>query len=99
MLSKLSPRRGGIRPFRRAHMAMLTTSVALALILGPIAGLEWARAETTGTETNITQLPSLSPLVKKVMPAVVNISVLETATADQSADVSPNPQPGLPQGA
>ena len=83
-----------MRSFRRTHTAMLATSVALALALGPIAGVEWARAETTGTEANITQLPSLSPLVKKVMPAVVNIAVLENANSgDQSAEVSPQGSP------
>ncbi|MGO8865153.1 MAG: DegQ family serine endoprotease [Alphaproteobacteria bacterium] len=103
MLSKLSTRRDGISSFRRAHVAMLATSMALALTLAPVVGWEWAHAGTAATETAAVQLPSLSPLVKKVMPAVVNISVLEKASAgDQTAEAGPNmepaPMPGFPQG-
>src|SRR5581483_222043 len=52
----------------------------------------------TDTTTAAASMPSLSPLVKKVMPAVVNISVQEASNV--SADASPDSQlsPDLPPG-
>src|SRR5579859_2207477 len=91
MFPQFLPREGGLRSFRRAHKAMLGTSVALALVLVPVAGLELARAQSADTTTGMASMPSLSPLVKKVMPAVVNISVEEAANV--SAD-TPDSQLG-----
>jgi len=101
MLSKFSPRRYGMRSFRRAHVTVLASGVALALVLGPTVVLELARAQTSDASGALAQLPSLSPLVKKVMPAVVNISVEQSAgVADASGSSGPDPQPGpgSPQG-
>ena len=101
MLSKLSPRGDGMRSFCRAHRTVLASGVALALVFGPVAGLEIARAQSSDASGAVTQLPSLSPLVKKVMPAVVNISVEQSAgVADESESSGPDLQsgPGSSQG-
>ena len=99
MSPQLLPREGGMRKFRRAHVALLATSVALALVLVPAAGLELARAQTADAST-AAAMPSLSPLVKKVMPAVVNISVQESldTNTDAGSDMQSGPQfpPGSP---
>jgi serine protease Do len=100
MFPQFSPRGDGIRSFRRAHVAMLATSVALALVLVPAAGLEPARAQTADASAGVAAMPSLAPLVKKVMSAVVNISVEESAGAntDASPDLQSGPEfpPGSP---
>jgi serine protease Do len=98
MLPQFHPSDGGMRSLSRAHKAILATSAALALVLAPAAGLELARAQSADATTGTTTMPSLSPLVKKVMPAVVNISVEESA--DASADATPDSQLGneLPPG-
>ncbi len=80
----------------RLRAAVLATGLGVSLALMPLAG---ARAQDAGG--NLVQMPSLSPLVKKVLPAVVNISVLERADAnDQTADEGDNQfqgiQPGSP---
>ena len=62
---------------------------AAALAAGLGAGLlflPWAGTHAQEAGGNLVQMPSLSPLVKKVLPAVVNISVLEKGDADQTAD-------------
>src|SRR5579885_2470431 len=96
MFSKLSPPR--VRSFARANMTMLATGVALVLALGPVAGLELARAQTLPPAGDAGQLPSLSPLVKKVMPAVVNISVEESAAEQGDGGPDLQPGPGFPEG-
>ena len=103
MFSKLLPQRDGGHPSRRARMVALSTGVALALVLAPVVGLEWANADTAPPAAVLAQLPSLSPLVKKVMPAVVNISVVEKADAGgEIAESGPGlrqgPMPGFPEG-
>src|ERR1700722_16077539 len=56
--------------------------VALAAGLGLLAATPLVQAQTAVAPSPLTsQLPSLSPLVKKVMPAVVNISVTMKANA------------------
>jgi serine protease Do len=84
--------------FRRLRAALLATTVATALVLGPVAGLELARAQNvSGPAATTATLPSLSPLVQKVMPAVVNISVVEAGTAsDEQDQAEPDQSPGQP---
>ena len=86
------------KPLRFATMA---AGVALALAISPLASVQ-AQAQTGAA----VALPSFSPLVKKVMPAVVNVSAslkAGAATAEaQSDDQDDNdddqdqaaPQPG-----
>jgi serine protease Do len=80
----------------RLRAAALAAGLGVGLVLLPLAG---SQAQDAGG--NLVQMPSLSPLVKKVLPAVVNISVLERAdAADQTADDGDNEfqgiQPGSP---
>lgn len=84
---------------RRMPSALLVSAVALAVGLGPFAGSELARAESPANQENLVQLPSLAPLVKRVLPAVVNISVVE-GTGDESGASDPDQtqMPGSPQG-
>src|SRR5215470_16079604 len=81
----------------RLRAAALAAGLGVGLVLLPPAG-----TQAQDASGNLVQMPSLSPLVKKVLPAVVNISVLERAdAADQTADESDNNdfqgiQPGSP---
>jgi serine protease Do len=77
----------------RLRTAALAAGLGVSLVLLPLAG---AHAQDG---SNLVQMPSLSPLVKKVLPAVVNISVLERADAnDQTADEGDNQIPGIQPG-
>ena len=77
MLSQIS-RPKATSPFRRIRAAALATSVGFGLALAPMAWAEVAPAPLTQSAPTV-QLPSFAPLVKKVTPAVVNISVTEKA--------------------
>jgi len=104
MIPKLPLGQSGPPPFKRfrqARMALLATGAASALIIAPVTGFEFARADSPVVPTSMSSLPSLAPLVKKVMPAVVNISVLEGPNADdEDADTAPGSQsmPEFPPG-
>src|SRR5579863_5855042 len=74
---------------QRLRKILLATTMAAVVVLGPVAGLELARAQGTSAPGTETALPSLSPLVKKVMPAVVNISVVETNETNGGSEVFP----------
>src|SRR5271170_6095047 len=92
MSSIQPPVRTGTRVFRKAHVATLAASVALALVLAPIVGVEIGRAQTpSSSSASLAAMPSMAPLVKMVMPAVVNISVVEGAE-DQSAGTDTLPE-------
>jgi serine protease Do len=96
------------RPRRRpgalacARAALLAAGFGLSVVVAPLA-----QAQTA--EPTLVQLPTLSPLVKKVLPAVVNVSVAMKANApgdkddadsgdsDEQDQLSPNgPTPGFP---
>ncbi len=88
------------RPARRRWLRSRKGAVAgiglgAALVLSPLAASSlWAQDApansnaTTAIPGPATMLPqqSFAPLVKRVLPAVVNISVTETAKADQMSD-------------
>jgi serine protease Do len=96
---------------RKLQFATLAAGVALSLAFSPITGVAPAYAQSNSPLT--ATLPSFAPLVKKVMPAVVNVSATlkpGTATAedqmddgnqdqDQDQDQGPNagPDGGFPQ--
>ncbi|HTZ80061.1 MAG TPA: trypsin-like peptidase domain-containing protein, partial [Stellaceae bacterium] len=82
----------------RARIAALAAGTALTLVLAPVGGLPVAHAQTAGSGTNLAAMPSLSPLVKKVLPAVVNISVVEKSSDQVESDnQEQGPFPDFPQ--
>src|SRR5208282_6427554 len=70
------------------HPAAIAAGLALCLALAPLAYADPA----------VVALPSFAPIVKQVMPAVVNISVTEQASAIASddSDDDAGPDQGLP---
>jgi len=112
MLSQIS-RPKAMSPFRRVRAAALATSVGFGLALAPMAWAEVTQPAPLTQSAPAVQLPSFAPLVKKVTPAVVNISVTEKAGAgdgdmaqnqdqdqDQDQDTGPDqggPRQGFPQ--
>ncbi len=92
-------RRPTASAIRRLRAVALATSVGASLALAPLA---WAEtpAPVPQVATPTAALPSFAPLVKKVLPAVVNISVTEKATAadtDEMDEDQGGPQEGFPQ--
>src|SRR5215470_15596450 len=87
VVSRPAPRLGRLR------VAVLAAGLGASLAFVPLAQAQDGSA-------GLVQMPSLSPLVKKVLPAVVNISVLERADAsDQTADEGDGSDfQGVPQG-
>ncbi len=67
------------RPWR-VPVAVLATAVGLCLAVAPLAEAD----SGVGGLHDLASLPSFAPLVKKVMPAVVNISVQEKSEIAQS---------------
>ncbi len=98
MLLPISPR-SKASAFRRVRAAALATSVGLGLALAPLA---WAQTEMPAPQGAVAgaQLPTFAPLVKKVLPAVVNVSVTEkadTVADEQDMDSDGNgPHQGMP---
>jgi serine protease Do len=97
-------------PARTVRLATFAAGVALSLAFSPIAGVAPAYAQSNSPLA--AALPSFAPLVKKVMPAVVNVSAtLKPGSAategmdnsdqdqDQDQDQSPDagPNRGFPQ--
>jgi serine protease Do len=95
-----NPFRPRASAFRRIRAAALATTVGLSLAFAPTV---WTWAQTPApSAANQAALPSFAPLVKKVLPAVVNISVTEKQDASDEGDQmdDPNaqgPQQGVPQ--
>ncbi len=73
----------------------LAAGIGLSLILVPLA-----RAQ--GAASDATQLQSFAPVVQKVLPAVVSVTVLAKASVDDSqgpggeVDANPGPVPSVP---
>jgi serine protease Do len=74
LVSLRSPR----RPVARLRFAAFAGALALSLALAPLAMAQSA--------SPMVALPSFAPMVKQVMPAVVNISVTEKSGAQASSD-------------
>jgi serine protease Do len=86
-------------PFRRVRAAALATSVGFALAFAPFALADTMPPPSQTQSAPAVQVPSFSPLVKKVTPAVVNISVTEKSGTDdgdtaQNDDQDQNADPG-----
>ena len=80
----------------KIRAAAFSLCLALSLVAAPLAF-----ADTTVPASATVALPSFAPIVKQVLPAVVNISVTEQANAvldDDSGDQDAGPNQGLPQG-
>jgi serine protease Do len=108
MTSNSSSRRGG----SRLRAALMATTMGVTLALSPLAFAQSPAAQSPAAQPSQTQqvqsqtavpLQSLSPIVERVMPAVVNISVTmkNGAGGDESAqdesDEPGAPVPGFPQ--
>ncbi|HZB91050.1 MAG TPA: hypothetical protein VE397_06390, partial [Stellaceae bacterium] len=79
-----NPFRPRASAFRRIRAAALATTVGLSLAFAPTV---WTWAQTPApSAANQAALPSFAPLVKKVLPAVVNISVTEKQDASDDGD-------------
>jgi serine protease Do len=79
--SKIQMRDIGATPKRSFRAALLATALGATLVVPSFAPS--ASAQSTAPAANLTQqaqqvapgLPSLSPIIQKIMPAVVNVSV------------------------
>jgi serine protease Do len=79
--------------WKRARAAALGFSLGATLALSPLV---WAdpptvpgSAQSTSSPTAVLPQQSFAPLVKKVLPAVVNISVTQRASSDELSESSP----------
>jgi serine protease Do len=71
--------------FRRFRLYALAGLVVVGLAASPwVIRYQGAAAETAPTPQTAAALPSLAPLVNKVLPAVVNISATEKGDAEVS---------------
>ncbi len=83
-----------MQSWHRARLAALAGGVALSLVAMPLLAETTPDRSAAAAQTAVTALPSFGPLVKEVMPAVVNISVeMKEPVADQSG-VQNEAQPG-----
>jgi serine protease Do len=62
---------------QRLRAGALATTVGFGLALAPMAWAQTGQSAPQAPSTPTVQLPSFAPVVKKIMPAVVNISVTE----------------------
>ena len=90
-LAQLRSPSGAAKPIRLTALAAAT---ALTLVFAPGAG---AQISAPGAPV-IVQLPTLAPLVKKVLPAVVNVSVSMKAGAAADEDEDDQDDGGGDQG-
>ncbi|HTT80722.1 MAG TPA: DegQ family serine endoprotease [Stellaceae bacterium] len=81
---------GGRSRFGRARAAAIGVGVGAALALSPLVWADSPPAAATATPAApLATQQSFAPLVKKVLPAVVNISVTEKPSADEMSDQLP----------
>jgi len=71
------------RRFKKARAAAVGFGLGATLALSPLVWAETPPADTAATQTPSLAIPqqSFAPLVKRVLPAVVNISVTEKSSA------------------
>jgi serine protease Do len=98
----MQPSRPSFPRIRLRPTYVLVALMGAGLVAAPLA---FSAADTPPTPAPlVTNLPSFAPLVKRVMPAVVNISAAETAPVasgedqdqDQNQDQQANPLEGFP---
>jgi serine protease Do len=93
-VSNLPERRLVRTPRPSFRNALLATALGAALVLPSLAPSVWAQGQnlTQQTQQQTAQaLPSLSPIIQKVMPAVVNISVTMKGDAAVGDDEEAGP--------
>jgi serine protease Do len=97
-------------PAEKTHFPGLTRGRAAAVAFGlgatlALSPMVWAEnptlaapamPQTMTSPVALIQQQSFAPLVKKVLPAVVNISVTQKAGADQMAEEQEQPSEGFP---
>ncbi|MCL6407065.1 serine endoprotease DegP [Dickeya dadantii] len=75
---------------KRKSLMLSALALSLAMAVGTLPGTA-AAAESVSASG--AQMPSLAPMLEKVMPSVVNISVEGHTTASRGASVPPQMQP------
>ncbi|WP_448207101.1 DegQ family serine endoprotease [Azospirillum sp. sgz302134] len=108
MSDRRNPR---IRTPQGVRLALLAASVAVCPAFGS-AALAQTQGQTQAqtqaqppapalnqapaADPGLDRLPSFRPMVERVMPAVVNVSVIERADAAQTAEAGPGVPEGMP---
>jgi len=64
---------------KKTTLAMSALALSLSLALSPLSA---SAAETASSATTAQQMPSLAPMLEKVMPSVVSINVEGSTTVD-----------------
>ncbi len=64
---------------KKTTLAMSALALSLGLALGPVSAIA---AETASSVTSSQQMPSLAPMLEKVMPSVVSINVEGSTTVN-----------------
>lgn len=64
---------------KKTTLAMSALALSLGLALGPVSAIA---AETASSVTSPQQMPSLAPMLEKVMPSVVSINVEGSTTVN-----------------
>lgn len=64
---------------KKTTLAMSALALSLGLALGPVSAIA---AETASSATSTQQMPSLAPMLEKVMPSVVSINVEGSTTVN-----------------
>src|SRR5205085_10056013 len=89
-----------VRPprFKKARAAALGFGLGATLALSPLVWAQNPPADTTITPAPSVAIPqqSFAPLVKRVLPAVVNISVTGKSDAEQASGQVPEDFRGAP---
>lgn len=90
-------REPGVRVSGAAYQILLAVALAACPVLVlPAHAQAPALNQGSAAETAIDRLPSFRPMVEKVMPAVVNISVIERVDTEQTTQAGPGVPEGMP---
>ncbi len=80
---------------KKTTLAMSALALSLSLALGPMSAMaaETASSATPATTaTTVQAMPSLAPMLEKVMPSVVSINVEGSTTVNNAQRLPPNMQ-------
>src|SRR6267378_7741024 len=83
---------------KKARVAVLGFGLGATLAMSPLVWAQTPPADNSNSAAQTLAVPqqSFAPLVKKVLPAVVNISVTEKSGTDQLSENSPEGSRGSP---